>query len=141
MHAVCHTNLGKRLAPERLSISYIAHIHIHMLNYLYVYAFMTHTCMCLSTWNFFLELLFLGKNLTTLTASYKRNLLKPEMDEDLKCPNARMTWECGRCLQSMLDFFLSGEEAVPSLQKRLKEDCTATRPWRGGDRAVSGFRC
>lgn len=33
----------------------------------------------------------------------------------------------------------SGAEAVPSFQKRLKEDCTAPRPWGSGDRAVSGF--
>lgn len=78
----------------------------------------------------------MGKNLTKLTASSKQSLLKPEMNEDLKCPNARMIWDsddsddAAAC--SLHWTLLSGGEAVPSLQKRLKEDCTAPRPRGGG---------
>lgn len=43
-----------------------------------------------------------------LSASYKPDLLKPKMDEDQKCPKARMTWGHGCHLQSTLDFAVWG---------------------------------
>lgn len=66
------------------------------------------------------------------------DLLKLEVDEDLKCPNARMTWERGLCLQSALDLAFWGRGCSQSPEE-AEGGPHCSQALGRGDRAVSGF--
>lgn len=73
-----------------------------------------------------------------LTSSYKGNLVKPEMDEDLKYPNARMTWEqLPSAISTGLCFL--GKRLFPVFRRGRRRTALLPDPGEQGDRAVSGF--
>lgn len=73
-----------------------------------------------------------------LTVPSKQNLLKPEMGEDLKCPNARTTWEHHCCLQSSLDLVFWGR-GCPQSPAEAEGGLHCSQALGRGDRAASGF--
>lgn len=73
-----------------------------------------------------------------LSASYKRDLLKPKMDEDQKCPKARMTWGHDCHLQSTLDFAFWGRGCSQSPEE-TEGGLHCSQTLGRVDRAVSGF--